>query len=109
MPRVPARPVAPAWASRSPVISWKHMADASGWKAQWERDRAFTSAYPLPLELHFAEFTCSSLRRNLYRLRLADHATNIAEDIIFWVRGLDVRHGHAANLNAQAAPLAENS
>jgi phosphate transport system protein len=26
--------------------------------------------------------------------RIADHATNIAEDIIFWVRGLDVRHGH---------------
>jgi len=25
--------------------------------------------------------------------RIADHATNIAEDIIFWVHGLDVRHG----------------
>jgi phosphate transport system protein len=25
--------------------------------------------------------------------RIADHATNISEDIIFWVRGLDVRHG----------------
>jgi len=25
--------------------------------------------------------------------RIADHATNIAEDMIFWVRGLDVRHG----------------
>src|SRR3974390_3163358 len=25
--------------------------------------------------------------------RIADHATNIAEDIIFWVRGVDVRHG----------------
>src|SRR6201998_2012762 len=25
--------------------------------------------------------------------RIADHATNIAEDIIFWVRGLDVRKG----------------
>jgi len=30
-----------------------------------------------------------------YLERLADHATNIAEDIIFWVRGLDVRHGNA--------------
>jgi phosphate transport system protein len=24
--------------------------------------------------------------------RLADHATNIATDVIFWVRGADVRH-----------------
>jgi phosphate uptake regulator len=23
---------------------------------------------------------------------VADHATNIAEDVIFWVRGADVRH-----------------
>jgi phosphate transport system protein len=30
-----------------------------------------------------------------YLERLADHATNIAEDIIFWVRGLDVRHNRA--------------
>lgn len=27
--------------------------------------------------------------------RIADHATNIAEDILFWVRGLEVRHGRA--------------
>lgn len=33
--------------------------------------------------------------------RLADHATNIAEDIIFWVRGLDVRHGRGLSLNAE--------
>ena len=39
--------------------------------------------------------------------RIADHATNIAEDIIFWVRGLDVRHGRAANLNGHTAPVAE--
>jgi len=44
-----------------------------------------------------------------YLERLADHATNIAEDIIFWVRGLDVRHGRLANLNPQASPFTENS
>jgi phosphate transport system protein len=25
--------------------------------------------------------------------RIADHATNIAEDVLFWARGLEVRHG----------------
>ena len=44
-----------------------------------------------------------------YLERLADHATNIAEDIIFWVRGLDVRHGRAANLHTAPAPVTENS
>jgi len=33
--------------------------------------------------------------------RIADHATNIAEDILFWVRGLDVRHGRARLLVEQ--------
>lgn len=30
--------------------------------------------------------------------RIADHATNIAEDVIFWLRGVDVRHGRLENL-----------
>jgi len=40
------------------------------------------------------------IARNLERV--ADHATNIAEDVIFWVRGADVRH------NAQQESM-ENS
>jgi phosphate transport system protein len=30
-----------------------------------------------------------------YLERIADHTTNISEDILFWIRGLDVRHGRA--------------
>jgi phosphate transport system protein len=49
--------------------------------------------------------------------RIADHATNIAEDIIFWVRGLDVRHGRGlavrpelvADVEISAAKVTENS
>jgi phosphate transport system protein len=40
--------------------------------------------------------------------RLADHATNIAEDIIFWVRGLDVRHGRGRETSGGPAALTEN-
>jgi phosphate transport system protein len=37
--------------------------------------------------------------------RVADHATNIAEDVIFWVRGADVRHG--AQLGLESRPATE--
>lgn len=36
--------------------------------------------------------------------RIADHATNIAEDILFWVRGLEVRHGRAKQVSVGSAP-----
>jgi phosphate transport system protein len=35
--------------------------------------------------------------RNLERI--ADHATNIATDVIFWIRGADVRHQLTAALD----------
>jgi phosphate transport system protein len=40
--------------------------------------------------------------------RIADHATNIAEDIIFWVRGLDVRHGRGLTLTSEGGEQAES-
>ena len=33
--------------------------------------------------------------------RIADHTTNIAEDVVFWLRGLDIRHGR---INATTLP-----
>lgn len=32
--------------------------------------------------------------------RIADHATNIAEDVVFWLRGIDIRH----NRNSPSSP-----
>jgi len=39
--------------------------------------------------------------------RIADHATNIAEDIIFWVRGLDVRHGRGLAVRPDLSSAAD--
>jgi len=39
--------------------------------------------------------------------RIADHATNIAEDIIFWVRGLDVRHGRGLSVRPEGSEVTD--
>ncbi|HEV2386655.1 MAG TPA: phosphate signaling complex protein PhoU [Candidatus Acidoferrales bacterium] len=36
--------------------------------------------------------------------RIADHATNIAEDVVFWLRGLDIRHGRISNWHPPDPP-----
>jgi phosphate transport system protein len=41
--------------------------------------------------------------------RIADHATNISEDIIFWVRGLDVRHGRGLTLRPDLEQASEDT
>jgi len=52
----------------------------------------FTLLNVMKTEPHLAPqaLTALMISRNLERV--ADHATNIAEDVIFWVRGADVRH-----------------
>jgi len=43
------------------------------------------------------------ISRNLERV--GDHATNIAEEVIFWIQGRDVRHHHGEQIAAGAKPV----
>src|SRR5438445_325407 len=41
--------------------------------------------------------------------RIADHSTNIAEDVIFWIRGVDVRHNRLRTPHEDFHSLSEDS
>jgi phosphate transport system protein len=65
-------------------------------------------------ESHLAPQALNALMISRSLERVADHATNIAEDVIFWVQGADVRHHKSvtggrdarAGLAADPAPKA---
>jgi phosphate transport system protein len=58
----------------------------------------FTLLNVMKTQPQFAPQALNALMISRSLERVADHATNIAEDVIFWVRGADVRHHnmHAA-------------
>jgi phosphate transport system protein len=60
-----------------------------------EKDRS-----NIPQALHLL-----SVIRNLERI--ADHSTNIAEDVLFLVKGVDVRHRNEQRLSARSGAAAE--
>ena len=71
-------------------------------------DRLNESAYfsllnVMKKEPHMAPQALSALMISRILERVADHATNIAEDVIFWVRGADVRHHMLENEHKPAS------
>jgi len=70
------------------------------------RDQLFRELLTYMMEnsaVVFAAFELVLVAKNLERI--GDHATNIAEDVIFWVLGADVRH-HARAATANPRPEA---
>jgi phosphate transport system protein len=55
---------------------------------------------------HFAPQALNALMICRSLERVADHATNIAEDVIFWVQGADVRHHKSLKKANPPAPEA---
>jgi phosphate transport system protein len=52
---------------------------------------------------HLAPQALNALMISRSLERVADHATNIAEDVIFWIQGADVRHHKSVVAAAKAA------
>ena len=57
---------------------------------------------------HIAPQALNALMISRALERVADHATNIAEDVIFWIEGSDVRH-HKSMMAAQKKAAAQTS
>jgi phosphate transport system protein len=58
---------------------------------------------------HLAPQALNALMISRSLERVADHATNIAEDVIFWVKGADVRHYKSVSAAKQKVPQPENT
>jgi phosphate transport system protein len=57
------------------------------------RDRAYDKIMAaMARQPNMAAANFQFLLASRYLERIADHATNIAEDVIFWIQGIDVRH-----------------
>ena len=58
---------------------------------------------------HLAPQALNALMISRSLERVADHATNIAEDVIFWVKGADVRHYKSVNSSKQKVAQPEKA
>ncbi len=66
-----------------------------------------TLAQVMGTESHLAPQALNALMVCRSLERVADHATNIAEDVIFWVKGADVRHKASVDAAKVAAAQAD--